>query len=126
MISQALRDLFAYTRQRAPENQTLHLPNVQLFSKSRHVTSMLHITYAVFRMKKLNLLHVPWTGEGESLSSPDVELWKEKTDLKYKSLLSKKVTFCVCACVRVCVGDFVYARIFVFRACLRVYVFLWP
>ena len=126
MITQALRDLFAYTRQRAPENQTLHLPNVQLFSKSRHVTSMLHNTYAVFRMKKLNLLHVPWTGGGESLSSPDVELWKEKTDLKYKSLLSKKVTFCVCACVRVCVGDFVYVRIFVFRACLRAYVFLWP
>ena len=90
------------------------------------MTSMLHITYAVFRMKKLNLLHVPWTGGGESLSSPDVELWKEKTDLKYKSLLSKKVTFCVCVCVRMCVGDFVYARIFVFRACLRVYVFLWP
>ena len=84
MITQALRDLFAYTRQSAPENQTLHLPNVQLFSKSRHVTSLLHITYAVFRMKKLNLLHVPWTGGGESLSSPDVELWKEKIDLKYK------------------------------------------
>ena len=79
------------------------------------MTSMLHITYAVFRMKKLNLLHVPWTGGGESLSSPDVELWKEKTDLKYKSLLSKKVTFCVCACVRVCVGDCV-------RACVRVSV----
>ena len=126
MITQALRDLFAYTRQRAPENQTLHLPNVQLFSKSRHVTSLLHITYAVFRMKKLNLLHVPWTGGGESLSSPDVELWKEKIDLKYKSLLSKKVTFCVCVRARAYVGDFVYARIFVFRACLRVYVFLWP
>ena len=126
MITQALRDLFAYTRQSAPENQTLHLPNVQLFSKSRHATSLLHITYAVFRMKKLNLLHVPWTGGGESLSSPDVELWKEKIDLKYKSLLSKKVTFCVCVCARACVGDFVYVRIFVFRACLRVYVFLWP
>ena len=80
---------------------------------------MLHNTYAVFRMKLLNLLHVPWTGEGESLLLLDVELWRENTDLKHKSLLSKKVTFCVCAYVRVCVGDFVYARISCFvRVCV--------
>ena len=49
----------------------------------------------------------------------DVELWRENTDLKYKSLLSKKVTFCVCVRVRVCAGDFVYARISCFvRVCM--------
>ena len=56
-------------------------------NKSRNVTSMFQITYVVFRMQLLNLLHVPWkrntllvlSGKvrGKSISSLDEELWKE-------------------------------------------------
>ena len=73
-------------------------------NKCRHVAYMLQITYVVCRMQLLNLLHVPWKRNallvfsvkvrGESLSSLDVEFWKENTDFRYISLLSKKATVC--------------------------------